>query len=325
MSWKSYEYRPYVTVAERRRQAEAESKRRRKQGQALSPVHVEGRLIARTFWGKAWCTNLEGYSDYDNRLPRGRTYVRNGSVIDLQIGPGQVSALVQGSELYKVHIAVKPVPDKTWAALRKDCAGSIGSLVELLQGKLSQGVMERICQRQTGLFPSPQEITLRCSCPDWASMCKHVAAVLYGVGARLDEQPELLFTLRQVDHLQLIAEAGKGLPASAASSDRVLASEDLGDLFGLDLGEAPEVAIPPPTPAPVPVEEKALKKPRAKPSAKLAAEVKQITPPSELAERVEKTRAWVARLDAKVAAGQATEDDRAVRASLSGWLKKYGG
>ena len=305
MSWNSYGYRPYVSVAERRRQAEAESKRRRKQGQALSPVQVEGRLIARTFWGKAWCTNLEGYSDYDNRLPRGRTYVRNGSVIDLQIGPGQVQALVQGSELYKITVTVKPVEDRAWAALRQDCAGSIGSLVELLQGKLSQGVMERICQRKTGLFPSPQEINLRCSCPDWASMCKHVAAVLYGVGARLDEQPELLFTLRQVDHLQLIAEAGKGLPASAASSDRVLASEDLGDLFGLDLGDAPVEA------------ETVAARTREEDEAAAEAIV--------MAERVTKTRAWVGRLEAKVAEDQATADDLAVLASLRRWLGLYDG
>ena len=174
---------------------------------------IEGRTIARTFWGKAWCDNLERYSDYANRLPRGRTYVRNGSVVDLQIAPGEVNATVSGSELYKVAVKVSAVPKARWNSICTDCAGAIDSLVELLQGRFSKGVMERICQQKTGLFPAPDEIEFSCSCPDWASMCKHVAAVLYGIGARLDEQPELLFKLRKVDEKDLIAKAGKGAAA----------------------------------------------------------------------------------------------------------------
>ena len=160
---------------------------------------------------KAWCDNLERYSDYANRLPRGRTYVRNGSVIDLQVAPGVVSAMVSGSELYRIEVKVAAVPKPRWSAVCTDCAGAIDSLVELLQGRFSQGVMARICHEKTGLFPSPAEITFSCSCPDWASMCKHVAAVLYGIGARLDEQPDLLFALRKVDHQDLIAHAGTDL------------------------------------------------------------------------------------------------------------------
>ena len=178
----------------------------------MSPVVIEGRTIAATFWGKAWCDNLERYSDYANRLPRGRTYVRNGSVVDLQIAPGEVNALVSGSEIYQVAVKVSAVPKARWTSICTDCAGAIDSLVELLQGRFSKGVMERICRQKTGLFPAPAEIEFSCSCPDWASMCKHVAAVLYGIGARLDEQPELLFKLRKVDEKDLIAKAGKGLP-----------------------------------------------------------------------------------------------------------------
>jgi hypothetical protein len=92
MAFYDYEWRPYVPVAERRRKAMREMEKRKKKGHAVSPVTVEGRTIARTFWGKAWCENLEGYSDYANRLPRGRTYVRNGSVVDLQIKPGEIHA-----------------------------------------------------------------------------------------------------------------------------------------------------------------------------------------------------------------------------------------
>src|SRR6202048_743999 len=93
-------WRPYVSVAERRRQAQREMAKLTKKGQTVSPVVIEGRTIVKTFWGKAWCENLERYSDFANRLPRGRTYVRNGSVIDLQITPGEIKAMVSGSEIY---------------------------------------------------------------------------------------------------------------------------------------------------------------------------------------------------------------------------------
>ena len=239
MAFYDYEWRPYVPVAERRRKAMREMEKRKKKGHAVSPVTVEGRTIARTFWGKAWCENLEGYSDYANRLPRGRTYVRNGSVVDLQIKPGEIHAYVCGSELYKVELKIVPVKKTHWKSICKDCGGAIDSLVELLQGKLSQGVMERICRQTAGLFPTPAEIKLSCSCPDWAGMCKHVAAVLYGIGARFDHQPELLFRLRGVDEMELIASAGKATPLSkrAPVSGKVLGGEDLSEMFGLDMAE----------------------------------------------------------------------------------------
>src|SRR5206468_11872845 len=145
----------------------------------------------------------------------GRTYVRNGSVVDLQVGPGRVTALVSGSTMYDVQVTVGRVAPARWSAICRDCAGAIDSLVELLQGRFSKGVMTRLCEEKTGLFPSPKDIRFTCSCPDWASMCKHVAAVLYGIGARLDHHPELLFTLRQVDHQGLIANAGADLSKKA--------------------------------------------------------------------------------------------------------------
>jgi uncharacterized Zn finger protein len=233
-----YEWRPYVSVAERRRKAAREMAKLEKKGHPVSPVVIDGRTIARTFWGKAWCDNLERYSDYANRLPRGRTYVRNGSVVDLQIAPGEIKAHVSGSEMYEVAMNVSAVPKARWNSICTDCAGAIDSLVELLQGRFSKGVMERICQQKTGLFPAPAEIHFTCSCPDWASMCKHVAAVLYGIGARLDERPELLFKLRKVDEKALIAKAGKGVPLSkkGPSAGKVLAKDGLSELFGLDLG-----------------------------------------------------------------------------------------
>jgi uncharacterized Zn finger protein len=250
MSWYDYEYPRYVSVAERRAKAQRELKKLEKKGRKAAPVSIEGRAIASTFWGKAWCDHLESYSDYENRLPRGRTYVRNGSVVDLQIEPGQVTALVSGSELYKVSIRIKPLANPCWDGIKRDCAGSIGSIIELLQGKLSKAVMERVTRRDGGMFPAPRDITKSCSCPDWAGMCKHVAAVLYGVGARLDRQPELLFVLRKVDHLELIEKAGDvdalvgAEGAAAAAAHKTLAEDQLADVFGIDL--APDVPAPAP-------------------------------------------------------------------------------
>lgn len=241
-----YGWRPYVPVHVRRAKAEREMAKLAKKGQQVAPVHIAGRAIAKTFWGKSWCENLERYSDYSNRLPRGRTYVRNGSVVDLQIAAGVVQARVSGSSLYRVEVKVAAVPKARWAAICKDCAAGIDSLVELLQGRLSKGVMERICQQKTGLFPSPGEIEFSCSCPDWASMCKHVAAVLYGIGARLDERPQLLFGLRKVDEKDLIAHAGKALPLGkkGPAAERVLGDAGLSEIFGIEMVEPTPAARP---------------------------------------------------------------------------------
>jgi len=197
---------PYVSAAEKRAKAEKRIAALRRKGERLDPVAIEGSGIARTFWGKAWCAHLESHSDFANRLPRGRTYVRHGSVCDLRIEAGRVAARVVGNDLYEVVISIKKLPGPRWAAIKRKCAGGIASLIELLQGRLSAVVMKIITDREEGLFPRPSEIGMTCSCPDWATMCKHVAAALYGVGARLDDRPELLFVLRGVDKEELIGE-----------------------------------------------------------------------------------------------------------------------
>jgi len=234
-------HREYLPVARRRANAAKEVAKLKKQSRTVSPVVIEGRKIATSFWGKAWCDNLERYSDFANRLPRGRTYVRNGSVIDLQIARGKVEALVSGSEIYRVKIDIAVAAPARWKAICADCAGSIGSIVELLQGRLSKHVMERVCREADELFPAPKEIKMSCSCPDWAGMCKHVAATLYGVGARLDSDPDLLFTLRGVDRAELVSTVGADLPLTrgAGQSERVLQDDDVAALFGIDIA-APE-------------------------------------------------------------------------------------
>ncbi len=236
----SYEwgFKQYVSVSQRQAAAKRHAAKLAKTGCQILPVQITGRKIAATFWGTAWCDNLESYSDYENRLPRGRTYVRNGSVIDLQIKRGCVTAVVSGSEIYEVTIDISPVAKPCWKNIQQDCSASIDSLIDLLQGRFAKGVMERLTRQEGGLFPKPKEISVRCSCPDWAVLCKHAAAALYGVGTRLDRAPEMLFLLRGVDHLDLISKAvdGANLDATFASDNKgSLAGQDLGELFGIQL------------------------------------------------------------------------------------------
>jgi uncharacterized Zn finger protein len=237
MSW-SYEWRPYVPVAQRRAQAARHAARLAKNGHTVKPVRITGRDMAKTFWGRAWCDNLERYSDFANRLPRGRTYARNGSIVDLQITKGKITAVVSGSEIYDIKINIQPLRLPQWKKLKQACSQSIASLMDLMQGRFSDGVMERLTRKDDGLFPAPAEIKIACSCPDWAYLCKHAAAVMYGIGARLDEEPELLFTLRDVDQLELISQAiASDNLAQALGTDQVaaLAGEDLGEMFGIEL------------------------------------------------------------------------------------------
>ena len=249
MSRYSNFYKPYVPVAQRRLDGHKAVEKLRKKGVVIEPLgELSHRTkIATSFWGSAWCKHLESFSDYENRLPRGRTYVRNGSVLHLAILPGEVKALVQGSELYEETITITPMDKKKWQAIQNKCKGRVGSLIELLQGRISDEIMRVVTDPEDGLFPKLSQIKLNCNCPDWATMCKHVAAVLYGIGARLDSQPELLFKLRGVDHNDLISAAvdGSAFGASAGGRSggrrRTLDSAALGDVFGIDLDEATPV------------------------------------------------------------------------------------
>jgi uncharacterized Zn finger protein len=226
-----YDWMPYVSVGERRRKAE----RAAAKVQDSAPVVIKGNRIAQTFWGKAWCENLEHYSDYANRLPRGRTYVRSGCVIDLKITRGVVNALVSGSRIYDVTVAVAAIPKQRWNTVCHDVAGQIDSLVSLVKGEFDKTVMERLCQQKTGLFPQPAEIKFNCNCPDSARMCKHICAVLYGIGARLDENPELLFVLRDVNQQDLIASAGQQM--TKPKTARLLEAGNLSEIFGIEIVE----------------------------------------------------------------------------------------
>ena len=232
-------FRPYVPVARRRDKAAVEAARARERGEPLDPVRVGGHRIATTAWGHAWCEHIEGFGDYANRLPRGRTYVRNGSVVHLEIRRGEIRSQVMGSELYEQRIEIEPCKPATWKRVRRRCAGSIGSLIELLEGRLSSEVMAAMTAERDGLLPDLRHVRMACSCPDWAALCKHLASVLYGVGARLDGRPELLFLLRGVDPGEMVDGAAlPGRGTSAPPGTRVLEG-DLSSVFGIELEEEP--------------------------------------------------------------------------------------
>ncbi len=255
MAWYGYgrwDFRPYVSVAEKKARAARELGRlTKKSGRKPEPIVLghRKRQIATTFWGKAWCDNLERYADFANRLPRGRSYVRNGSVVDLAIAKGKVQARVAGSELYTVEIGIAPMAKTRWRQVVARCTGKIASLVGLLRGELSADVMTVLVDAKQGLFPAPREIEMDCSCPDWAGVCKHVAAVLYGVGTRLDAKPELFFVLRQVDQAELLSSATSGAVsrgrAGGAGGGKRIAANKLADVFGIDIVDEPAVARAP--------------------------------------------------------------------------------
>jgi len=238
------DYPPYVSVAEKKAEAAAKLKALQKKNPGIRPVVLASQSLARTWWGKAWNRNLERYADYHNRIGRGRSYLRHGAVLDLQILPGEVRALVQGSraEPYTVTASIQAIAKRRWTEITGECRGQLDSLPLLLAGKIPTALQEVFMREGAGLFPTPKEIAFSCSCPDWATMCKHVAAVLCGVGARLDEEPALFFTLRKVEVGELITAAVREttdhlLTREVVPSARIIGDGDLAGLFGISLDE----------------------------------------------------------------------------------------
>lgn len=210
-----------------------------RQTREMHPVVLHDKKLAVNWWGKSWDKNLESYADYSNRIARGKTYIRKGAVLDLQIEKGHVTALVQGSRAkpYKVSVDIDPLSESRKKAILERCGGRIENLESLMSGEIPKDI-EDIFVSRGGLFPSPDEIYFRCSCPDSAYMCKHVAAVLYGIGARFDEDPLLFFELRDFDVSGLIKRSVEDklesmLRNADAKSPRVIDDLDAKDLFGV--------------------------------------------------------------------------------------------
>lgn len=238
MSWRFYD-RPRSTQISKAG-AQIALEKAKKKNPDLAPVIIESRTIARTWWGKSWNLNLERYADYASRIGRGRTYVRNGAVLDLKIDTGKITGLVAGSKAtpYKVAITIDKLPDEKWQDITHTCSHRIGNLSELLEGKFPEELADVFFHQKAGLFPSPKEIHLSCTCPDWAVLCKHVAAVLYGVGARLDQEPLLFFTLRDIGFEALLKKSAEEkvdslLKNADKKTSRVLDDKVITDLFQL--------------------------------------------------------------------------------------------
>ena len=243
-------YKEYVPASVKKARMAKSLKRLKKKDPNLAPIQIAGRKLASTWWGIAWNTNLERYADYSNRIERGRSYVRNGAVLDLRIEPGKIMGLVQGSHLrpYRIEISIQPLRPEAWSAVTKACIGSIQSLRDLIEGRFPKVLSDLFTAKGVGLFPTPREIQFSCSCPDYADLCKHVAAILYGVGARLDQDPTLFFVLRKVDISDLINHSLNQatdalLEKSKSRSRRALADDDLSGLFGVDVLK-PDLAEP---------------------------------------------------------------------------------
>jgi len=236
MAW--HKYGEYVPVGEKRKKAERQVAKLRKKDKELAPVIIEGRKIASTWWGSAWCKNLESYADFSNRIGRGRSYVRNGSVIDLKIDEGVVVAKVMGSRVYTTTINIDVLSKTNKDSITKAVGRQIESVADLVEGKFPKDFEKVFLTQKKGLFPSPNEIHLDCSCPDWATMCKHVSAVLYGVGARLDKDPLLFFKLRGMDISAFIKASieeklSNMMKNAGRASERILEDADLSELFGV--------------------------------------------------------------------------------------------
>lgn len=267
----------YVSVGEKRARAEKKIKQLKKKNPNLKPVIIEGKALAKTWWGKAWNKNLEQYADFSNRIGRGRSYVRHMAVLDLQMKQGEVSSLVQGSASrpYSVTVKIEKISGTNWDNLKKLCSGKFDSLQKLLSGKFPKALNEIFTIRNKGLFPAPKEIKFSCSCPDWAGMCKHVAATLYGIGARLDEDPGLFFKLRKVKVDDLISEAvadsaKEMLKKAKRKTGRVLYDSNLSNVFGIDLDDdEPDVSAKKTLPRTKAAKKKAKKKAAKKKTAGL--------------------------------------------------------
>lgn len=234
----------YVSVGEKRAKAERKLMQLKKKNPDITPLILQGAKLAHSWWGKAWNLNLEKYADYSNRIGRGRSYIRNGFVLDFKINSGEVTALVQGTRTspYKVAIKINPLDKKAWNEIKKECEGKIESLQELIEGRVPEELREIFTAKGTGLFPSPKEIKFSCSCPDWASMCKHVAATLYGVGVKLDQDPKLFFKLRNAEMDDLITKAlqdksKKMLKKAEKKTSRAIDDLDAAGIFGIDMEE----------------------------------------------------------------------------------------
>ncbi len=237
-------YKEYESVGDRISKAKKKLKKLQKKDPSINPITIEGKHIANTWWGKAWINNLKYYADYDNRLSRGRSYVKNGLVIHLAIKKSEIEAMVIGtsSTPYKIKININKLNENKWKKITELSHKQLHSLSELIDGIFPQELSDIFSNKSEGIFPSTKEMRFDCSCPDWANMCKHVSASLFATGKRLDEDPALIFKLRGVDINDLINKAVEKEVASISKKSNstpenklTLSEKKLGLLFNIKL------------------------------------------------------------------------------------------
>lgn len=237
-------YQNYISISDQKAMALKSKKRLEKNlNRSLEPIILASTKLATSWWGKMWNTNLERYAEYSNRIGRGKTYVKNELVIDLQIEESKVFAYVQGKrrDPYQIAIYIDPTKPGLIEQIKEKCQGKLDTVEELLEGKFSKEISSIFMIQGAGLFPEPKEIKFRCSCPDYTSCCKHVSAVLYGIGSKLDVNPLLFFTLRGINLDDFLKDViisktenilDKGIKCK---SKRIIDNANIEDLFDIDL------------------------------------------------------------------------------------------
>ena len=226
----------YTTVASLKARA-ARATKTLKDAEPVIP-HPHTRKMCLTWWGQEWCNNLESYADYRSRLERGRRYVRSNTVVDLKIFANQVKAKVQGTDLYEVTVDfAKPKPADI-EKIKKLTGNRIANVEMLLKGNFPDELKELFTQNKPGLFPTPEEIKFDCDCLDWADMCKHVAAVMYGIGIRIDADPLQFFKLRGIDIDEFLTQVVDDKVANMlknidVKSDRIMKDANVATIFGI--------------------------------------------------------------------------------------------
>ncbi len=193
----------------------------------LNPVHEKSRKLAKNAWGSAWMRQLAYCEQEGFSLAAGRSLLRHGCVLDVQVGRGTIDALVSGEELYEIHLKLAEPDEEKIEYLREQCGAHIDSLVALLDGKIDASVMQQLCDPEEGLLPLPYEWQMDCNCPDWNEPCPHAAAAIYAAGCLIDAEPRLLFTLRGIEPSTLCE-----VPSTAAAD---FDATDLANTFGIDI------------------------------------------------------------------------------------------
>jgi len=184
-----------------------------------------------TWWAKRWISALERLG-WSNRLQRGRTYARQGNVLEVKVRPGRIDARVQGSRKrpYRVTIHIEPLSDSDWDKAASAMAERALFAARLLAGEMPENIEDAFVQCDTQLFPrSEQDIDMSCTCPDWANPCKHIAAVFYTLGTEFDRDPFLLLLLRGMSREHLLAALREKRAQAAAASAEASAARARAD------------------------------------------------------------------------------------------------